>query len=118
MCYFHHYYSGCALMDMPSLLESRGCIKSLLRFIILGCIRISLSSSNIFQTESKYQTLIYYCLFIRSDITIYSKIVTSYRKCCFFIYNHSHSFLCYSKTVTTYRKSHLSCTIAKELSLP
>ena len=68
MCYFHHYYSGCTLMDMPQLLESRGCIKSLLRFIILGCIRISLSGNNIFQTGIKYQTLIYYCLFLRSEL--------------------------------------------------
>ena len=41
-------------------------------FYILGCIRISLSGNNIFQTEHKYKTRIYYCLFISIDITIYS----------------------------------------------
>ena len=121
MCYFHHYYSGCTLMDMPQLLESRGCIKSLLRFIILGCIRISLSGNNIFQSGSKYQTLNYYCLFLRSDITIIRVKSKHSLVQSFFAFSSKiilTAFYVIQKTVTSYRKSHLTCTIAMNYISP
>ena len=64
---FRVYFDGYAIVVWKQRVY-----KSLLRFIILGCSRISLSGNIIFiQTTSKYQNLVYYCVFIRRDTTIY-----------------------------------------------